>query len=116
MRLFLHRVLITFKQALSNTQAGISVGMITQLALGTQAKRRARGIALKRLALVVANDGGLATMACSARIARVHTACDDTVCIPRLIFAVAENATFHPVGPFRIATAAIRALFRSQGA
>jgi hypothetical protein len=46
MRLFLHRFLITLKQALSNTQAGISVGMIAQLALGTEAKRRARGIAL----------------------------------------------------------------------
>ena len=53
-------------------------------------------------------------MACSTRIARIHPACDDAACIPRLIFAVPEDAALHPEGAFRIASAAIRALFWSQ--
>ncbi len=53
-------------------------------------------------------------MAFSTRVARVHAAGDNPTCVPRLIFRVAEDAAFHPVGAFHIAPARIRALFRLE--
>ena len=113
-RLFFLRFLRTFDQALSDTQTGIAVGMIAHLALWAETERGSRGVAFHRLSLVVANDSGVTAMAFSARIARIHPARDDAACIPRLILAVPEDAALHPVGAFRIASAAIRALFWAQ--
>ena len=50
-------------------------------------------------------------MAFATRVAWVDVAGDHTTCVPRLIFRVAEDAAFHPVGAFPIAPARIRALF-----
>jgi hypothetical protein len=72
-------------QALSDSQAGISVGMIAHLAVWAQAEGRAGCVSLNRPALIVANDSSVTAMAFSARIARIHTGRDDAACIPRLI-------------------------------
>src|SRR5215472_17154452 len=111
MRLFFPRFLIALNESLSDTQTGIAVGMVAHLALRAQAERGTRSVALLRFSLVVANDGGLAAMAFSTRVARVHAAGDDAACIPRLIFRVAEDAPLHPVGAFQIAAARVCALF-----
>ena len=114
MRLFLQRFLIALKQALTDPQAGISIGMIAHLALWAEAERGARGVALFWLALVVANDRSVAAMTLSARIARIHATCDDTGCIPGFVFRVVEDTPFHPVGAFPIASARILPLLRTQ--
>lgn len=111
MRLFFQRFLRALNESLSDTQTGIAVGMVAHLALWAQAERGARSVALHRFSLVVANDVCVAAMAFSTRVARVHAAGDNTPCVPRLIFAIAEDAAFHPVGAFHIAPARIRALF-----
>jgi len=116
MRLFFEAFCIALKQALTDAQAGVSVGMIAHLALWTVDQGSAGGIAFHGLALVVANDLGMTAMAFSARIARVDPTGDDAVFIPGLVFAIAKDPPFHPVGAFRIAPAAILALLRSQGA
>src|SRR5215469_11780515 len=109
------RFLVALKQALPDTQTGIAVGVSAHLALGTEAERRAGSVALLGLSLLIATDGGLAAVACSARIAWVDPAGEDPH-MPRLVLGVAENAPFHPVGPFGIAPAAIAALCWLQGA
>ena len=114
MRLFLQRCLRTLDQALSDSQAGIAVGMVAHLALWAEAEGGAGSVARLWLSLVVAHDQAMTTMAFPARIARIHTGRDDTACIPRLVLCVAENAALHPVGPFRIAPTRIRALLWSQ--
>ena len=114
MRLFLQRCLRPLDQALSDSQTGIAVGMVAHLAVWAQAQRRAGGVSLNRLALIIANDGRVTAMAFPARIARIDAARDETTCIPRLVLCVAENAALHPVGPFRIAPTRIRALLWSQ--
>src|SRR5215469_8849867 len=97
MRLFFHGFLIALNESLSDTQTGIAVGMVAHLALRAQAERGARSVALHRFSLVVANDVGVAAMAFSTRVARVHAAGDQTPGVPRLIFAIAEDAAFHEV-------------------
>ena len=114
MRLFFQRFLRALNESLSDTQTGIAVGMVAHLALRAQAERGARSVALHGFSLVVANDGGLAAMAFATRVVRVDAAGDHCTCVPRLIFRVAEDAAFHPVGAFPIASAAIRALFRFE--
>ena len=114
MRLFLQRGLRTLDQALPDSQAGISVGMVAHLALWAEAEGGAGSIALLGLSLVVAHDQAMTTMALPARIARIHTGRDDTASIPRLVLCVAEHAALHPVGPFRIAPTRILALLWSQ--
>ncbi len=114
MRLFLLRFLRTGKQALPNTQTGIAIGVSAHLALWAVDQGSARGVAFPRLPLGVANDSDMAAVAFSARIARIDPAGDDAAGIPRLIFAVPEDAPLHPVSPFRIATTRIPALFRAQ--
>src|SRR5215469_3049355 len=114
MRLFLLRVLRTGKQALPNTETGIAVGVSAHLALLAVDQGSAGGVAFHGLPLVVANERGMAAMAFSARMARIHPAGDDAACIPRLILAVPEDAALHPEGAFRIASAAIRALCGAQ--
>src|SRR5260221_14377940 len=114
MRLFLQRCLRTLDQALSDSQAGISVGMIAHLALWAEAEGGTGSIALLGLSLVIAHDQAMTTMAFPTRIARIHTGLDDTAYIPRLELCEAENAALHPVGPFRIAPTRIRALLWSQ--
>jgi len=96
MRLFFQRFLIALNASLSDTQTGIAVGMVAHLALRAQAERGARSVALHRFSLVVANDVCVAAMAFSTRVARVHAAGDNTPCVPCLIFAIAEDAAFHP--------------------
>ena len=114
MRLFLLRVFVALNEPLSDTYAGIAVGVAAILALWADAERSARSIALLGLSRLVANDRRVAAMTFSARIGRVHPARDDATSIPRLIFAVPEDAPLHPVSPFRIATTRIPALFRAQ--
>src|SRR5207237_264899 len=79
-------------------------------------QRSAGSIARFWLSLVVANDSGVAAMTMSAGMARIDPAGDDATGIPRLIFAVAENAPFHPVGAFGIATTRILPLFGFEAA
>ena len=114
MRLFLQRCLRTLDQALSDSQAGISVGMIAHLAVWAEAERGSASIAFHRVSLGVANDSSVTAMAFPARIAGIDAGRDDAACMPGLVLCVAENAPFHPVGAFAIATARIRALFRLQ--
>src|SRR5215469_2346742 len=90
------------------------VGMIAHLALWAETERGAGGVAFHSLPLMIANDRSVTAMAFAARIARIHPARDDAACIPGLIVAVPEDAALHPVGAFRIASAAIAALFWSQ--
>jgi len=113
MRLFLLRVFVALNQALADTETGIAVGVPAHLALWAEAERRAGSVARFWLSLVIATDVRVAAVAFSARIPWVDPAGDDPH-VPRLVLRVAENAPFHPVGPFRIATAAIRALFWLQ--
>ena len=87
MRLFLQRCLRTLDQALSDSQTGISVGMVAHLAVWAQAEGRAGRVSLNRLALIVANDGRVTAMAFPARIARIEAARDETTCLPRLVRA-----------------------------
>ena len=96
MRLFFAWCLRALKQALSDPETGIAVGMIAYLALWTDDQGCAGGIARFWLSLVVANDSGVAAMAFSARIARIHPAGDDAACMPGFVLCVAENAPFHP--------------------
>ena len=114
MRLFLQRFLRTLDQALSDSQTGISVGMIAHLALWAETERGTGGVAFHRVSLVIANDSSVTAMAFAARMARIDTAGDDAACMPGFVLCVAENAPFHPVGAFGIATARIRALLRLQ--
>ena len=85
MGLFLLRFLIALKQALTDPETGIAVGMIAHLALWAQDKRGSYGVPLLRLASMVAHDQAMTTMAFPARIARIHTGRDDTAYIPRLV-------------------------------
>src|SRR5215469_13663316 len=96
MRLFFHRVWIALNESLSDTQTGIAVGMVAHLARLAKTECSAEGIALHRFSLVVANDGDLAAMTFSTRVARVDAAGDDPH-LPRLVLRVAENAPFHEV-------------------
>lgn len=104
MRLFLLRVFVALNEPLSDTDAGIAVGVAAILAMGADAERSAGSIALLGLSRLVANDMCVAAMTFSACIGRVDPARDDASGIPRLVFAVPEDAALHPVGPFRIAT------------
>ena len=114
MRLFFQKVLIALDQALSDPDAGISIGMIAHLACFAEAEGSAGSVSRNVFALVVANDVCVTAVAFSARIARIHTARDDTACIVGFVLRVPEDAPFHPVGPFSVAPARIRALFRAQ--
>jgi hypothetical protein len=96
MRLFLLRVLRTGNQALPDTQTGIAVGVSAHSALLAVEQGSAGGVAFAGLSLVVVNDSRMAAMTFSARIARIQPARDDAACIPRLIFAVPEDAALHP--------------------
>ena len=78
MRLFLQRCLRALDQALSDSQAGISVGVVAHLALWAEAEGGAGSIALLGVSLVVAHDQAMTTMAFPARIARIYTGRDDT--------------------------------------
>lgn len=111
MRLFFEGFSIALKQALTDLETGIAVGVSAHLALWADDQSSAGSIARFWLSLIVANDSGVAAMTVSAAIARIDPAGDDATCIPRLIFAVAENAPFHPVGSLRIATTRILPLF-----
>ena len=85
MRLFLQRCLRALDQALSDSQAGISVGVVAHLALWAEAEGGAGSIALLGLSLDIAHDQAMTTMTFPARIARIHTGRDDTAYIPRLV-------------------------------
>src|SRR5215469_12432791 len=110
MRLFLQRFLRTLDQALSDSQAGIAVGMVAHLALWAEAEGGAGSVARLGLSLVVAHDQAMTTMAFPARMAWIDAGRDDTACIPRLVLCVAEDPPLHPVGAFPIAPARICAL------
>ncbi len=110
MRLFFERFLRALKQALSDTQAGIPIGMIAHLARFAQDQRGTWSIARGRLASSVAHDQTIAAMTLTAGIARIHTTGDDLL-LPCLIFGIAEDAALHPVRTFRVATARILPLF-----
>jgi hypothetical protein len=113
MRLFFEEFLIALKQALTDTQTGIPIGMIAQLARLAQDQRGTWSIALNWLADIVAHDQAMAVMTLSTGIARVHTGGDDFM-LPCLILAIAEDAALHPVGAFRVATVRILALLRLE--
>src|SRR6266699_3155094 len=110
MRLFFERFLIALKQALSDPETGISVGMIAHLALWAQDKRGSSGVPLLRLASMVAHDQAMTAVTFPTGVARIHTGGDDLL-LPRLIPGVAENAALHPIGAFGLAPARILALF-----
>src|SRR5258706_3299101 len=110
LRLSFEWFLRALKQALSDPETGIAVGMIAHLALWAQDKRGSYGVPLLRLASMVAHDQTMAAMTFSTRITRIHPARDDSQ-VPRLIPGIAEDAALHPVGPFRVTTARIPALF-----
>jgi hypothetical protein len=82
--------------------------MAAQVALGAEHERRTGGIALFRLTLSIAHNGGMAARALPACVAWTHAAGDDPL-MPRLVFGVPEDAPFHPEGPLAVATAAIPA-------
>jgi hypothetical protein len=86
------------KQALSDPETGIAVGMIAHLALWAQDKRGSYGVPLLRLASMVAHDQAMAAMTFSTRITRIHPARDDSQ-VPRLIPGIAEDAALHLVEP-----------------
>src|SRR5215813_11272490 len=83
-RLFFERFCVARKQALADTDTGIAIGMSLHLALWAEAEGRTGGVAFSGLALIIANDEGMATMAFSARILWVDPAGDDPL-VPRLI-------------------------------
>ncbi len=114
MRLFFERFCIALKQALSDPETGISVGMIAHLARFAQHQSRTWSIACTRLAGIVAHDQAMTAVTLTTCVARIHAAGDHAACIPRLIFARAENAALHPVGAFGVATTPIPALFRLE--
>jgi hypothetical protein len=93
MRLFLPQFLRARKQALTDPQAGISIGMIAHLALLAEAERGARGVALFWLALVVANESSVAAMTFPARIARIHATGDDPGGILREVRGILRRVT-----------------------
>lgn len=74
MRLFLQRLFVALNEPLSDQDAGITVGMVAHPAGFAEAERRARGVALFWLSLVVANERGTTAVAFPARIARIHMA------------------------------------------
>jgi hypothetical protein len=75
MRLFLPRVFVALSEPLSDTDAGIAVGVTAILALWADAERSAGSIALLGLSLIIANDMRVAAMTFSARIGRVDFLC-----------------------------------------
>src|SRR6266446_7323253 len=115
MRLFLLRFCIALKQALSDPETGISVGMIAHLALWAQHQSRAWGVPLLRLAGIIAHDQAMAAVTLTTGVARIHTGGDDTM-VPRLIPGVAEDTPFHPIGTLGVATARILPLFGAERA
>ena len=110
MRLFFAWCLRALKQALSDTHTGIPIGMIAHLARLAHHQRSTRGIALLRLAGIVAHDQAMAAVTLSTGVARIDAGGDDLM-LPCLILAIAENAALHPVGAFAVAPARIPALF-----
>src|SRR5260370_12549006 len=110
MRLFLLRFLIAPKQALTDPETGIAVGMIAHLALWAGDQRGAWSIAFNRLAGIVTHDQTMAAVTFPAGVARIHTTGDDPL-VPRLIPGIPEKAALQPVGAFGVATARIPALF-----
>jgi hypothetical protein len=81
--------------------------------LQAEHERRTGGIALFRLRLRIAHNGGMAARALPTRVARTHAAGDDPL-MPCLVFGVPEDAPFHPECPLAVAPAAIPALLWSK--
>jgi hypothetical protein len=113
MRLFFAWLLKALKQALSDTDTSIAIGMIAHLAGLTHHQRSTRGIALLRLAGMVAHDQAMAAMALSTGVARIDAGGDDLL-LPGLILAVPEDAALHPVGAFAVAPARILPFLRGE--
>lgn len=66
-----------------------------------------------RLTSVVAYDQALAAVTLPPRIAWIDATGDDLM-LPRLLFGVAKNATFHPIRAFGVGTSRVPALVRLE--
>src|SRR5215469_6035863 len=109
-RLFFEGVCIALKQALSDTEAGVAIGMSAHVALWAVDQARTGSVAFYRALGIIANDLTMTAMAFSTGIARIHASGYDLLVIC-LIFGEPENPPFHPESSFHIATARILALF-----
>src|SRR5260370_11772884 len=113
MRFFFERFLIAQYKALADHENSIAIGVASHLALGTEAERRAWGIALDGFSFSIANDEAMTASALSGRIARVHPAGEDTHVI-RVILRIFENTPLHPKCSFDVSPMAILALLRLE--
>lgn len=108
-RLFLSDFLSACDEALTDHQTGVAIGIPAHVACLAQHKRRARGIPLGGLPVLVADHEPMTLGTFSTGVAGIDATSDDRL-RPCLVFGVPEDASLHPESAFAIATAAISAL------